>query len=275
MELQPGQVNWGDTPVHLYPGAVRLWLWTAVAHGAEFVTTYRYRQPRFGVELFHHGLVGTDGSTPTAGRAAVPADDRRDRSGSGVAPTAATTPTGGSSCDPAVGGDGRAGLRLRAALGLPASCRSRKRWDYARLIRLWYGAFARLGLSVRVLASGAGVAGGTAGDRRAGFADGGRDAGRADDQVRRDGRAPRADLPDGADGSDRAVLRGADGEADPAADRRVDRGVRRPAGRGDGAGGDGRQEVRVGRVGRPAVRRGRRPRRSRGMPTSSTPARRR
>lgn len=67
MELQPGQVNWGSSPVLLHPGAIRLWIWTAMAHGAEFVTTYRFRQPRFGFEMFHHGLVGTDGVTPSAG----------------------------------------------------------------------------------------------------------------------------------------------------------------------------------------------------------------
>lgn len=33
MELQPGQVNWSGVPVLLYPGAVRLWIWTAFAHG--------------------------------------------------------------------------------------------------------------------------------------------------------------------------------------------------------------------------------------------------
>jgi beta-galactosidase len=67
MELQPGQINWSGYPARLFPGAVRLWLWTAFAHGAEFVTTYRYRQPRFGIELFHEGLVGPDGVTPSAG----------------------------------------------------------------------------------------------------------------------------------------------------------------------------------------------------------------
>jgi beta-galactosidase len=67
MELQPGQTNWGGYPVLPYPGAIRLWIWTALAHGAEFVTTYRYRQPLYGSELFHHGLVGTDGTTPSAG----------------------------------------------------------------------------------------------------------------------------------------------------------------------------------------------------------------
>ena len=47
------------------------------AHGAEFVTTYRFRQPRFGIELFHHGLVGPDGvDASVAGRAAVHAGDR-------------------------------------------------------------------------------------------------------------------------------------------------------------------------------------------------------
>ncbi|CAN5494644.1 hypothetical protein BH09PLA1_BH09PLA1_29180 [soil metagenome] len=67
LEVQPGQVNWSGVPVLLYPGAVRLWLWTAYAHGAEFLTTYRYRQPRFGTELFHHGLMAPDGVTQSAG----------------------------------------------------------------------------------------------------------------------------------------------------------------------------------------------------------------
>jgi beta-galactosidase len=67
MELQPGQVNWSGVPVRLYPGVVRLWIWTAFAHGAEFVTTYRFRQPRFGIELFHHGLVNPDGKTLSSG----------------------------------------------------------------------------------------------------------------------------------------------------------------------------------------------------------------
>lgn len=67
MELQPGQVNWSGVPVLLYPGAVRLWIWTAWAHGAEFVTTYRFRQPLWGVELFHHGLIGPDGESLSPG----------------------------------------------------------------------------------------------------------------------------------------------------------------------------------------------------------------
>jgi beta-galactosidase len=153
MELQPGQVNWGDTPVHLYPGAVRLWLWTALAHGAEFTTTYRYRQPRFGVEMFHHGLVGTDGTTPTVGgrqfQLAIDEIKRLKATvGTAVAPTSESP---GTVSTPA----SEVGLvfdfeQLWEFGILPQS----KRWDYAQLIRLWYGAFARLGLSVRVLRPG-------------------------------------------------------------------------------------------------------------------------
>ncbi len=67
MELQPGQINWSGVPVLPYPNAIRLWVWTAFAHGAEFVTTYRYRQPRFGIEMFHAGLTTTDGVTLSPG----------------------------------------------------------------------------------------------------------------------------------------------------------------------------------------------------------------
>jgi beta-galactosidase len=40
--LQPGTVNWSGYPVLPYPGAIRLWIWTALAHGADFVTTYSF-----------------------------------------------------------------------------------------------------------------------------------------------------------------------------------------------------------------------------------------
>jgi len=153
MEVQPGQINWGDAPVHLYPGAVRLWLWTALAHGAEFATTYRYRQPRFGVEMFHHGLIGIDGTTPSLGGREfqqtideierVTTSERAATAASPVAPVAAPAVT------PAVG------LvfdfeQLWWFNILPQS----KRWDYARLMRQWYGAFSRLGLNVKVLRPG-------------------------------------------------------------------------------------------------------------------------
>ena len=67
MELQPGQVNWGEVNPQPQPGAVRLWIMQAFATGAKFVCTYRYRQPRSGAELYHYGIVGPDGVTPTSG----------------------------------------------------------------------------------------------------------------------------------------------------------------------------------------------------------------
>jgi len=67
MELQPGQVNWGEVNPQPHPGAVHLWIMRTFATGAKFVCTYRYRQPRSGAELYHYGIVGPDGVTPTNG----------------------------------------------------------------------------------------------------------------------------------------------------------------------------------------------------------------
>ena len=67
MELQPGQVNWGDVNPQPYPGAIHLWIMRAFAANAKLVCTYRYREPLFGAEQYHYGLVGTDGVTPTPG----------------------------------------------------------------------------------------------------------------------------------------------------------------------------------------------------------------
>lgn len=67
MELQPGQVNWGKINSQPLPGAIRLWLWHVFAGGSKFACTYRYRQPLYGTELYHYGIVGPDGVTPTRG----------------------------------------------------------------------------------------------------------------------------------------------------------------------------------------------------------------
>lgn len=67
MELQPGQVNWGSINPQPLPGAVRLWLWSVFAGGSDFICTYRYRQPLYGTEQYHYGIVSTDGVTVTPG----------------------------------------------------------------------------------------------------------------------------------------------------------------------------------------------------------------
>jgi beta-galactosidase len=67
MELQPGQVNWGVYNPQLYPGVVRAWLWNCFAGNLSFACSYRFRQPLFGAEQYHAGMVGPDGVTPSTG----------------------------------------------------------------------------------------------------------------------------------------------------------------------------------------------------------------
>lgn len=67
MELQPGEVNWGETNPWPLPGAIHMWLLRAFGAGARLVCTYRYRQPLYGSELYHKGLAETDGVTPSPG----------------------------------------------------------------------------------------------------------------------------------------------------------------------------------------------------------------
>jgi beta-galactosidase len=146
MELHPGQVNWSGVPVLLYPGAVRLWLWTAFAHGAEFVTTYRFRQPRFGIELFHHGLVGPDGVTASPG-------------GREFTQTIQEMKRLDSSKVPAISEEREPGRTVGLVFDFEQlwyyeTLPQARRWDQARWLRTWYGAITRLGLKVRVLHPG-------------------------------------------------------------------------------------------------------------------------
>ena len=67
MELQPGQVNWAPINPQPMPGVIRMWLWHVFGGGGSFACTYRFRQPLFGSELYHDGIVGTDGQTPSRG----------------------------------------------------------------------------------------------------------------------------------------------------------------------------------------------------------------
>jgi beta-galactosidase len=60
MEQQPGPVNWATYNAAPAPGMVRLWTWEAFAHGAEFVSYFRWRQAPFAQEQMHAGLLGID-----------------------------------------------------------------------------------------------------------------------------------------------------------------------------------------------------------------------
>lgn len=56
MEQQPGPVNWAPWNPVPKPGMVRLWTWEALAHGAEVVNYFRWRQAPFAQEQMHSGL---------------------------------------------------------------------------------------------------------------------------------------------------------------------------------------------------------------------------
>jgi beta-galactosidase len=156
MEIQPGQVNWSGIPVLLYPGAIRLWLWTAIAHGAEFITTYRFRQPRFGTELFHHGLVGTDGVTPSPGGREfmqvidevkrVEIEDRRSKMEDGKKAASPPSTIHPPSSTPV------AGLLLDFdQIWYMTTLPQAKRWNQREWLAQWYGAIMRLGLRCQII----------------------------------------------------------------------------------------------------------------------------
>lgn len=70
IEQQPGPVNWAPynpSPLH---GMVRLWTLETLAHGGAFSAVFRWRQPRFGQEMNHAGLLRPD-NEPAAGFAEI------------------------------------------------------------------------------------------------------------------------------------------------------------------------------------------------------------
>ena len=62
MEQQPGPVNWAPWNPAPLPGMVRLWSLEAVAHGAEVVSYFRWRQVPQAQEQMHAGLLRFDGT---------------------------------------------------------------------------------------------------------------------------------------------------------------------------------------------------------------------
>ena len=60
MEQQPGPVNWAPHNPAPRDGMVRLWSWEALAHGAETVSYFRWRQAPFAQEQMHAGLLRPD-----------------------------------------------------------------------------------------------------------------------------------------------------------------------------------------------------------------------
>ncbi|PRY22598.1 beta-galactosidase [Aliiruegeria haliotis] len=66
MEQQPGPVNWAPYNPAPMPGMARLWAWEAIAHGAEAVCYFRWRQAPFAQEQMHAGLLRPDSAPAPA-----------------------------------------------------------------------------------------------------------------------------------------------------------------------------------------------------------------
>ena len=60
MEQQSGPVNWARFNPSPLPGMIRLWTLEAIAHGAEVVSYFRWRQTPFAQEQMHAGLLRPD-----------------------------------------------------------------------------------------------------------------------------------------------------------------------------------------------------------------------
>jgi beta-galactosidase len=76
MEQQPGPVNWARYNPAPLPGMVRLWTLEAMAHGAELVSYFRWRQAPFAQEQMHAGLLRPDSvEAPGADEARAAAAD--------------------------------------------------------------------------------------------------------------------------------------------------------------------------------------------------------
>jgi beta-galactosidase len=76
MEQQPGPVNWAPNNPAPLPGMVRLWSLEALAHGADLVSWFRWRQCPFAQEQMHAGLLRIDDQpAPALAEARAVADD--------------------------------------------------------------------------------------------------------------------------------------------------------------------------------------------------------
>jgi beta-galactosidase len=144
MEQQPGPVNWAAWNPVPKPGMVRLWTWEALAHGAEVVSYFRWRQAPFAQEQFHAGLnlPGLDELSPGGEEAAQVARE-----------LAALPPL--PSLRPAA---------VALVFDYPSYWATTiqpqgKDFRYEELVFRWYEALRRLGLDVDVVAPGASLEG--------------------------------------------------------------------------------------------------------------------
>lgn len=143
MEQQPGPVNWAARNPAPAPGMVRLWTWEALAHGAEVVSYFRWRQVPFAQEQMHAGLHRPD----------------RQRSPGGIEAAQVAKEIEALGPMPAID---KAEVAL--VFDYEASWITRIQpqgadFDYKLFVHYWYEAARRLGVDVDIVAPGADLSG--------------------------------------------------------------------------------------------------------------------
>ncbi len=144
MEQQPGPVNWAPWNAVPRPGQIRLFTWEALAHGAEFVSYFRWRQAPFAQEQMHAGLnLPNDAGLSQGGieATAVGAELKA------LGPLPASTPA-----------------PVALVFDYPSAWMTKiqpqgRDFDYSALTFRWYEAVRRLGLDVDVVPPGGDLSG--------------------------------------------------------------------------------------------------------------------
>lgn len=144
MEQQPGPVNWAPWNPVPRDGQIRLFTWEALAHGAEVVSYFRWRQAPFAQEQMHAGLnlPNNAGLTPGGREATLVGVELVQL---GPLPDTRQAPV-------ALVFDYESSWYLRVQ---PQGAD----FDYAELTYRWYEAVRRLGLDVDIVPPGASLAG--------------------------------------------------------------------------------------------------------------------
>ncbi|MFD1625128.1 beta-galactosidase [Azospirillum griseum] len=144
MEQQPGPVNWAPWNPVPKPGMVRLWTWEALAHGADVVSYFRWRQAPFAQEQMHAGLnlPGLDEWSVGGREAGQTADEL---AALGPLPDTCRSPV--------------ALVYDYATAWTTAIQPQGKDFCYEELVLRWYEAVRRLGLDIDVVPPGASLAG--------------------------------------------------------------------------------------------------------------------
>jgi beta-galactosidase len=143
MEQQPGPVNWASWNPVPKPGMIRLFTWEALAHGAEVVSYFRWRQAPFGQEQMHAGLNRPDRNLSQGGREAERVAAELKRIGN--------LPRSGPAAVALV-------LDYEAAWIVNIQPHG-KDFSFNAIVHQWYGAARRLGLDIDVVPAGADLKG--------------------------------------------------------------------------------------------------------------------